>query len=64
MSNKYKETEWYWRKRIANEIERKVEYDVEFKDLHEADARLIHEEIVHKIVLKGIAEDIGFTTSA
>jgi|APGre2960657373_1045057.scaffolds.fasta_scaffold00100_40 hypothetical protein len=64
MSSKYKDTEWYWRKRIATEIERKVAYDVEFKGLHDADARLIHEEIVDKVVLKGAAEDVGFTTSA
>lgn len=64
MSSKYKETEWYWRKRIATEIERKVAYDVEFNNLHDADARLIHDEIVDKVVLKGVAEDVGFTTSA
>jgi hypothetical protein len=64
MSDKYKETEWYWRKRIATEIEHKVAYEVQFNGMHDADARLIQEEIVDQVVLNGASADVDFTTSA
>ena len=55
--------EWYWRKRIATEIENWVDHQVTHEARHDADARMIQEGVVEEVVLNGLTTEIDFTTA-
>lgn len=55
--------EWYWRKRIATEIENWVDHQVAHEAMHDADARMIQEGIVEEVVLNGLTTSLDFTNA-